>query len=352
MACRYREITGIHPEGYIARPMPGEAPLTSKAAPDIRTKARLLALDVEARDDLLAQARQQQCDLQREIDALTAPPADGARLSHENRQLRFNVAELTNTLETIKLAMHELRTGSGARILELERTGTRAANYVAVVTAWMDAYGLMHNEFIEGVRLLNVNKYAEARVPRVLAAPLVPKYRAVTRWVTVHLRAFLLSRYGHDLEAANVDDSTGQLAALIDHGLLPSEDAVRPLLNAHQFLNHFIPRMLAEALDECRNRASERAGMADTTVMDVITAATLSDDRSAAHRVSGQLSDPARASDGAQVHDLNEARELKWANTETVVFQLSDLTHNKMTGTDNAAELVISRLRALEARPA
>lgn len=339
LACRYVELTGVYPEGYVTRTLPGYESLTVDNAPDVRTKARLLAVELERKNQFIDETTELMHSLQTQLDSLSA--------GDERQALQRKAAEVEAAISTIKLAMHELRTRSSKRIFDLERAGTRSANYVAVLTAWMDTYNLMHDEFTTDVRKLNVHKFPEARVPRILAAPPQPKYRAVTRWVSVYLRAFLLARYGHDLEATHIDDSTGQLSALIEHGLLPSQTAVQPLLDAHGFLNRFIPRMLSEALAECSGRAAERASQAETAIMDAIPA-TKSREREATHASHRSQ----RAAASAQVHDFAEAQERRNANAQTVVLRLSDLTHDGIISTDNPADDVIARLRDLEARSA
>ncbi|MEU3642958.1 hypothetical protein AB0E59_06185 [Lentzea sp. NPDC034063] len=341
LAHRYLKLTGRYPEGYVNpdRPLPGYESMTVDDAPDIRTKARLLALELERKNQFIDETTELVRSLRGQVDSLSA--------GRERQALQHKTAEIETAVSTLQLAMHELRARSSRRIFDLERAGTRSANYVAVLSAWMDTYNLTHDEFTTDVRKLNVHRYPDAQVPRILTAPPQPKYRAVTRWVSVYLRAFLLARYGPDLEAAHIDDSTGQLSALIEHGLLPSQAAVQPLLDAHGFLNRFVPRMLSEALAECSGRAAERASMAETAVMDALPATDTGGRR--APVVLGRGS-PTTAL--ARIHDFAEAQVRRNANAQTVVLRLSDLTHEGITSTDDPADDVIARLRDLEARSA
>ncbi|GLY46610.1 hypothetical protein [Lentzea sp. NBRC 102530] len=250
--------------------------------------------------------------LRREIVRLNAELADRAAVVESQRvQL---VATQTRIAQLSEAGQQERRWR--ALSTELALAGTRSANHMAVTAAWLDAHGIMHADFNSCVRLLNVEQRPGAPVPRILAAPAQPSYRAVTRWITVHLRAFILSRYDQGLEAGGIDDPTGQLNALVQHGTLPSAEAVAPLLHAHQFLERFVRRLLEEA------EAEDRLG--------------------------ATVPEQARAS-GQVVLTPSVRHNENVLNGETVFLQIFTLPHRDMTDPD-AANRVIAELRALESR--
>lgn len=339
LATEYKRLTGVHPPGYTTRSLIGEPPLTAGDAPDTATEMSLLRKEVSTRNAELAEARHRLARL-----STTAAELDAAR--DEISRLRTTITEQRDSLRRD-------REGWRRRTTSVALAGTRSANHVAVTAAWLDAHGIMHDDFDYCVRLLNVRRHPEARVPRILSAPRQHGYRAVTRWITVHLRAFVLSRYGDDIEAAFIDDSTGQLSALVQHGTLPSAAAVKPLLAPHQLLNRFVPRLLEEAEAECRRRADERSGLGETTVLDAIPAQSTNDEHGR------QLVTPSPARAAALVlspampppDELSARRDEKRMNGETVFLQISALTQQDMTD-PNAAERVIAHLRALEGHTA
>lgn len=59
MARRYLELTGTYPAGYVARSLPGHAHLTTDNAPDLRTKTRLLELELERKNQAINRAAKQ-----------------------------------------------------------------------------------------------------------------------------------------------------------------------------------------------------------------------------------------------------------------------------------------------------
>ncbi|WP_394617881.1 hypothetical protein JNUCC0626_01930 [Lentzea sp. JNUCC 0626] len=251
--------------------------------------------------------------LRKEIARLTAELADRAAVVESQRvQL---VAAQTRIAQLTEAARQEQRRRDLTSSLAF--ASTRSANHVAVMAAWLDAHHIVHADFDSCVRLLNVQELPEAPEPRILAAPPQPSYRAVTRWITVHLRAFILSRYDQGLAAGGIDDHNGELDALVRHGTLPSAAAVAPLLHAHQFLERFVPRLLEEAGAEDRARLG-------TTV-------------------------PEQAHPSGQVALTPSTRNL--LNSETVFLQIFRLSHRGMTDLD-AADRVIAQLRALESRTA
>lgn len=351
MASLHKQLTGKHPAGYVARSLLDEEPLTVATAPDIWTKAGLLSKQVDEQQVELIDARQQLADLSAAVAALENSKINSYP-SNELAALHTRIAVLDKTIKKQHEDMQSLQERSRGRATKLEIVGARSANYLAVTAAWIDAYGLMNEDFSECVSLLNVNKIPEARVPRILVAPPQPTFRAVTRWVTVHLRAFLLSRYGHDIEAADIDDSTGQLTALINYGVLPSPAAVQPVLRAHELLRRFIPRLLDEAAAECRDRAQERSRFADTDVLDVVPSTPSRPQPNAQADISTGTQRPRGAAARPTEHDeVAAARARRIANAETVFIKVSELAQEDMTH-PNAVDTVITRLRALELQTA
>jgi hypothetical protein len=380
LATRYKELTGRHPAGYITRPLIGERPLTLEDVSDDRTKARLLDRMVRDKDALLARLQRELNHVNRELTFLEEERAAQAVLAVPDRlgsgtwpwqpdpeivQLRDKTARLEAMVESLQQVQENLRHRSKDRILATEHASTKAANHLAVLAAWLDALGIVQADFTECVTLLNVDDIPEARVPRILDAPLRPNHRAVTRWVTVHLRAFLLTRYGRDIDT-HLDDSTGQLAALIETCALPSMKAIKPLLNAHEVLRRFIPRLLSEAEAECLDHAEQRSGAADTTVMEAVTTSSLAEtdiefagDPAVALTGTTRWRDERRVPEDGEIarDEVAVARERRERQAErreqempTLVFKTPWMVEDMTTPA--GVEELITRLRALDERSA
>ncbi|USX56395.1 hypothetical protein [Lentzea sp. HUAS12] len=358
LATRYKKLTGKHPAGYIRKPLIGERPLTPDTAPDDRTAVRLLQRELD-------RVTQQLGDVEHQLRAVA--------LHAESSDTELGLAEagdqvhmLQKTLGTLQESLSGLRERTTTRILAVEEASSRSANFVAILAAWLDAHDVLHDDLITHLRLLNLDVDPAADMPLILTAPRTFPQRKVTRWVTVHLRAFLLARYKDGIEPF-IDDSTGQLAALIRDCTLPSIEAVAPLLDAHEVLRGFIPRVLEEAHAECRERRSERDQNSETTVMHIVSdpepivivtdTGTGTDLRPAVNATSADGSAIAtnmswRPDENITPHPVPDELaakrvrdQLHKLDAETVVIRLASATSD---AAHIAADQVIQELRALE----
>lgn len=176
----------------------------------------------------------------------------------------------------------------------------------------------------------------------------------------MYLRAFLLSRYGQDIDRS-LDDSTGQLTALINHCALPSATAQQPVLDVHEVLRGFVPQLLAEAEAECKDLAAERARAAATTVIEAVSNAAASTTLVIGH---DEVERPAIALTGrpscvpdvqpvAPVDELFVVRQRHLLDADTVIIARPVLDEPAvLTVPDPKIEQMVSMLRELDARTA